>query len=167
MIRPELREGRGCAANSKHNRNWLFYFCKLRYSGFVAVEANLKVTFYFHPSEKRQVKGNMSAADENKSNLISDAYDIWSKDYDDSVNPTRDLDTRAFGSQGFDLRDKAVVEVGCGTGRHTEALMIKFGDEIKSYTAFDLSQVSLRLFLSFPALTGFVSRACLKRPRKD
>ena len=74
------------------------------------------------------------------------AYDSWSTDYDSCQNPTRDLDTRALRSnfETLDVNwdDLEIVEFGCGTGRHTQWILEKWGDRIKRIRAFDLSEVS-------------------------
>ncbi len=48
-----------------------------------------------------------------------DGYDRWSEAYDGYTNSTVAVDDMAFPPLWAHLRDKRVLEVGCGTGRHT------------------------------------------------
>ena len=73
---------------------------------------------------------------------VSSAYDSWSSSYDTCPNKTRDLDTAVLRAQEFDLKGKDVLEVGCGSGRHTKWLLETQGDGMRSMVAFDLSQAS-------------------------
>ena len=75
------------------------------------------------------------------SEKVAQAYDSWSGDYDTCLNKTRDLDTIALRSQQLDLSEKTVIEIGCGTGRHTQWFAQKFGQNLKKLTGMDLSQV--------------------------
>ncbi len=50
---------------------------------------------------------------------VADAYDRWSQVYDADENPTRDLDAAMLRRLDFDLRDRDVLEIGCGTGKNT------------------------------------------------
>ena len=86
----------------------------------------------------------------------------WAANYDTCPNKTRDLDAIAFRSQvklisftflkqiilrincvvqDFDFCGKTVAEYGCGTGRHTEWVVEKFGRAVDKYTAMDISEV--------------------------
>jgi ubiquinone/menaquinone biosynthesis C-methylase UbiE len=53
------------------------------------------------------------------STAIRNAYDEWAHQYDTNTNSTRDLNAQVLRQQPFDLADKAVLEIGCGTGSNT------------------------------------------------
>ncbi len=50
-------------------------------------------------------------------------YDLWSKTYDTDVNSTVAIDELKFPPVYQHLRGKSVLEIGCGTGRHTARLV--------------------------------------------
>lgn len=54
---------------------------------------------------------------------IANAYDDWAETYDTVPNRTRDLAGQVLRQTGLNLHGRAVVEVGCGTGRNTEWLV--------------------------------------------
>ena len=54
----------------------------------------------------------------NKSEIAT-AYDDWAETYDTVPNRTRDLAGQILRQAGLNLGDRAVVEIGCGTGRNT------------------------------------------------
>ena len=67
-------------------------------------------------------------------------YDLWSGTYDtETDNLLIALDERVFGSllERIDLRERRVIDVGCGTGRHWEAILSRGPTEIVGY---DISQ---------------------------
>lgn len=66
---------------------------------------------------------------------IQQAYDAWSASYDGDENITRDLDRRVMGQLLGQLRCRAVLEVGCGTGKNT-SLLAEIGGSV---TAVDFS----------------------------
>ena len=70
---------------------------------------------------------------------IEKAYNIWSDQYDTSLNKTRDLDKKStIGTlKKFDF--STVIELGCGTGKNTSFLLEK-ADEI---IGLDFSQEML------------------------
>lgn len=72
----------------------------------------------------------MSASQINRS-----GYDRWSKIYDTAVNSTVATDDMAFPSWWADVSGQDVLEIGCGTGRHTARLALQ-GNRV---TALDLS----------------------------
>jgi malonyl-CoA O-methyltransferase len=49
-------------------------------------------------------------------------YDLWSTDYDLYPNPTLAIDERHFPTQWRHLAGRRILEVGCGTGRHSVKL---------------------------------------------
>jgi ubiquinone/menaquinone biosynthesis C-methylase UbiE len=58
-------------------------------------------------------------------NTVSDvaqAYDRWSRRYDDDHNATRDLDARVVRRSLLHVTGARVLELGCGTGKNTEWL---------------------------------------------
>ena len=54
---------------------------------------------------------------------VKAGYDLWSKTYDAYPNPTVATDERHFPGQWSHLKGLRVIEVGCGTGRHTAKLL--------------------------------------------
>jgi len=50
------------------------------------------------------------------------AYNEWAHQYDTNANRTRDLNAKVLRQQPFDLADKWVLEIGCGTGFNTRWL---------------------------------------------
>jgi SAM-dependent methyltransferase len=65
----------------------------------------------------------------------SKGYDLWSATYDRYPNPTVAMDERHFPPRWRHLEGGRVLEVGCGTGRHTAKLAAQ-GNEV---TGIDLS----------------------------
>jgi len=61
-------------------------------------------------------------------------YDAWAARYDEHVNPTRDLASQVLRAMLPALDGATVLELGCGSGRNTEALVA--AEEV---TAIDLS----------------------------
>lgn len=59
--------------------------------------------------------------DDTLSNLeiVAEAYDRWAAQYDDDLNPTRDLDAEIVRRAPLRLVGSDVVELGCGTGKNT------------------------------------------------
>jgi len=53
---------------------------------------------------------------------VEDAYNAWSATYDSDHNRTRDLDEQVARQELQNLRCKAVLELGCGTGKNTQLL---------------------------------------------
>ena len=89
---------------------------------------------------------------------IGVAYDLWSDSYDDqSGNLVWDMDEALFARflALCDLRGKAVVDIGCGTGRHWPVLL---ASRPASLTGYDVSRGMLeKLLLKFPqARVGLV-----------
>jgi len=53
---------------------------------------------------------------------VAQAYDRWSRRYDDDDNATRDLDARVVRQSPLHLDDARVLELGCGTGKNSQWL---------------------------------------------
>ncbi|KYP13883.1 class I SAM-dependent methyltransferase [Flavihumibacter sp. CACIAM 22H1] len=66
---------------------------------------------------------------------IGTAYDQWSAQYDTNKNRTRDLEAISLRSALKEHRFEKCLEIGCGTGKNTEWLLIKAAE----ITAVDLS----------------------------
>lgn len=75
-------------------------------------------------------------------------YDAWCNSYDTDPNSTVFADEQAFPAVWPDLRGARVLEIGCGTGRHTERLVAQ-GSRV---TAVDLSPGMLAVARRKPAL---------------
>jgi ubiquinone/menaquinone biosynthesis C-methylase UbiE len=71
---------------------------------------------------------------------IASEYDSWSRTYDTAANRTRDLAGKAVRAENLDLRDRIVLEIGCGTGRNTGYL----AEHAHTVTAMDFSEGMLR-----------------------
>jgi ubiquinone/menaquinone biosynthesis C-methylase UbiE len=54
---------------------------------------------------------------------VADAYDRWSRQYDDDQNATRDLDALVLRQVPLQLAGARVLEVGCGTGKNSAWLI--------------------------------------------
>jgi malonyl-CoA O-methyltransferase len=54
---------------------------------------------------------------------VADAYDRWSRQYDDDQNATRDLDAFVLRQVPLQLAGARVLEVGCGTGKNSAWLV--------------------------------------------
>ena len=53
---------------------------------------------------------------------VAEAYDRWSRRYDDDHNATRDLDARVVRQSPLHLAGARVLELGCGTGKNSQWL---------------------------------------------
>jgi ubiquinone/menaquinone biosynthesis C-methylase UbiE len=86
------------------------------------------------------------------------AYDSWSSVYDgDETNLLVYLDERLFVELlgRVDLRDKVVVDVGCGTGRHWDEILARRPSALVGY---DASRGMLaRLHRKYPGATTHLS----------
>ena len=56
---------------------------------------------------------------------IKDGYNTWAFQYDNNINPTRDLDKVVTQESLSDLNFSNVLELGCGSGKNTEWLITK------------------------------------------
>ena len=77
-----------------------------------------------------QVRRSASAASE-----VAQAYDRWSRRYDDDHNATRDLDARVVRQSPLHVSGARVLELGCGTGKNSEWLAA----QARSLVALDFS----------------------------
>jgi ubiquinone/menaquinone biosynthesis C-methylase UbiE len=66
---------------------------------------------------------------------IAAAYDQWSRTYEAVENATRDLAAQVLRLYPLNLRDRSILEVGCGTGLNTGYL----ASHAKELIAFDFS----------------------------
>jgi len=80
-------------------------------------------------------------------------YDRWAKSYDGYVNSTVAVDDMAFPPLWGHLEGQRVLEVGCGTGRHTVRL-VRAGNSV---TGLDLSPGMLAVAREKLARYGNVS----------
>ena len=53
---------------------------------------------------------------------VDEAYEFWSRTYDEDRNLTRDLDEQITRQTLNDCRCKSILELGCGTGKNTRWL---------------------------------------------
>ncbi len=53
---------------------------------------------------------------------VDEAYEIWSRTYDEDRNLTRDPDEQITRTTLRDCHSKSILEVGCGTGKNTRWL---------------------------------------------
>jgi malonyl-CoA O-methyltransferase len=53
---------------------------------------------------------------------VAQAYDRWSRRYDDDHNASRDLDARVVRQSTLHVAGARVLELGCGTGKNSEWL---------------------------------------------
>lgn len=65
-----------------------------------------------------------------------DGYDMWSAHYDADGNPLIALESTVFADLIGDVRDKDLLDIGCGTGRHS----IPLAAAEARVTALDFSQ---------------------------
>jgi ubiquinone/menaquinone biosynthesis C-methylase UbiE len=66
---------------------------------------------------------------------VAGAYDQWSRTYEAVENATRDLAARVLRQYPLQLRDRVILEVGCGTGLNTGYL----AEHAKEVLAVDFS----------------------------
>ena len=50
---------------------------------------------------------------------VHDLYQLWADGYDEPVNPLVKAEEKTLGRLAFDVVGKKILDVGCGTGRHT------------------------------------------------
>jgi ubiquinone/menaquinone biosynthesis C-methylase UbiE len=68
-------------------------------------------------------------------------YDRWAPVYEKDGNPMINLDELVFGEEfTFNVKGKSVIDLGCGTGRHS----IKFAEKGACVTALDISSGMLK-----------------------
>ena len=56
---------------------------------------------------------------------IKDDYNAWAYQYDNNINPTRDLDKTVTKESLSNIDFFKVLELGCGSGKNTEWLITK------------------------------------------
>src|SRR6476659_4013139 len=66
---------------------------------------------------------------------VADAYDRWSRQYDDDRNATRDLDAFVLRQVPLQLAGARVLAVGCGTGNNSAWLV----SQVRELIALDFS----------------------------
>jgi malonyl-CoA O-methyltransferase len=71
----------------------------------------------------------------NAASDVAQAYDRWSRRYDDDHNATRDLDARVVRQSSLHVAGARVLELGCGTGKNSEWLAA----QARSLVALDFS----------------------------
>ena len=69
------------------------------------------------------------------------SYNIWASSYDSYPNPTVAIDELKFPEFYKSWTKKEVLEIGCGTGRHTQRLV----EQGNSITGLDLSEGMLSI----------------------
>jgi 2-polyprenyl-3-methyl-5-hydroxy-6-metoxy-1,4-benzoquinol methylase len=67
------------------------------------------------------------------------AYNVWASQYDTNENKTRDLEQQALRENLSPLSFDNILEIGCGTGKHTAWLITR----AKMLTAVDFSDEML------------------------
>src|SRR3954453_14840517 len=68
-------------------------------------------------------QGSSMNSSDNHPTPVKIGYNLWSGFYDRYPNSTVAIDDRHFPQLWHDLRGACVLEVGCGTGRHTRRLL--------------------------------------------
>ncbi|MBN1431132.1 MAG: class I SAM-dependent methyltransferase [Anaerolineae bacterium] len=71
---------------------------------------------------------------------IADAYDRWAETYDADPNPTREMATAVLRQLNWDLSERDVIEIGCGTGHNTEWI----AEHARRVIALDFSEAMLQ-----------------------
>jgi len=66
---------------------------------------------------------------------VQQAYDVWANNYDQVENKTRDLEAKALRASISTSALLNILEIGCGTGKNTEWLLIR----AKQLVAVDFS----------------------------
>ena len=72
---------------------------------------------------------------------IKSDYDRWAVEYDQTINPTRDLDKIATKKSLYDIKFSFVLELGCGTGKNTQWLITRS----KKLVGIDFSKNMLKI----------------------
>ena len=72
---------------------------------------------------------------------VAAAYAAWAATYDTQANRTRDLDGEMLRAHGPRVRGRAVLELGCGTGRNSEWI----AEQCTQLIAVDLSPAMLEV----------------------
>ena len=92
-----------------------------------------------------------------KDKAPAQAYNLWAAAYDQQPgNLMLALDEAVFSAllDDIDIKGKAVVDIGCGTGRHWKKILEKMPDDLAGY---DVSEKMLDVLLQkFPAATTYL-----------
>ena len=72
---------------------------------------------------------------------IKSDYNRWAVEYDQTINPTRDLDKIATKKSLYDINFSFVLELGCGTGKNTQWLITRS----KKLVGIDFSKNMLKI----------------------
>jgi ubiquinone/menaquinone biosynthesis C-methylase UbiE len=72
---------------------------------------------------------------------VEQGYTLWASCYDDDGNPLTAIEGPAMAAWFGDIKGRSVIDLGCGTGRHTEQL-VKAGAKV---VAVDLTVAMLDL----------------------
>jgi malonyl-CoA O-methyltransferase len=83
---------------------------------------------------------------------VRDAYTAWSATYDTDANRTRDLDRDVTRRTLGDRRFRAVLEIGCGTGKNT-ALFADVADRVLALDFSDGMLAAARAKIVAPHVT--------------
>jgi ubiquinone/menaquinone biosynthesis C-methylase UbiE len=71
---------------------------------------------------------------------VKKAYNKWAEQYDTNINKTRDLEAMALRKNLISIPFNSCLEIGCGTGKNTEWLIVKSAKIL----AVDLSEEMLK-----------------------
>ncbi len=90
------------------------------------------------------------------------AYEVWAESYDTMPNPLIDAESAAVHAELVQIHPGRAVDVGCGTGRHTQ-MLVSLGHSV---TAVDFSKPMLHR-LPRHLMTSLVQCTALDLPLRD